>query len=68
MKKMNKEVQKIYEEALAKSYYLENFNKYWTEYFISKGIGLVPLDENLDEFYKQVRIASHKLYEKKLAS
>ena len=65
---MNKEVQKIYEEAVAKSYYLENFKMYWTEYFVSKGIELVPLNENLDEFYKQVRFASHKLYRKNRTS
>jgi len=62
MKKMNKEVQKIYDAAIEKSYYFEDKNAYWTGYFIGK-VEMAVTDEDMDLYLKKVQIASEKLYE-----
>ena len=65
MIKMNKEVQKIYDDAVANSYYFENKNAYWTGYFIGK-VNMAVTDEDIDKYFEKVQIASQKLYDKQL--
>jgi hypothetical protein len=67
MKKMNKEVKKIYDDAVRNSYYFENKNAYWTGYFMGK-VKMAVTDEDIVKFFEKVHIASQKLYEQKLAS
>lgn len=65
MKKMNKEVQKIYDEAIEQSYFMKKQKAYWTGYFIGK-VNMAVTDEDMDNYLEKVRFASQKLYEKNL--
>ena len=65
MKKMNKEVQKIYDEAIEQSYFMKKQKAYWTGYFIGK-VNIAVTDEGMDNYLEKVRFASQKLYEKNL--
>ena len=63
--KMNKDVQKIYDDAVDNSYYFENKNAYWTGYFIGK-VKMAVTDEDIEKYFEKVQIASQKLYEQRL--
>ncbi len=58
------EVEKIYEDAINNSYFLQSKNAYWTGYFMGK-VNMSVSDVSLDSFYAKVLIASQKLYDKR---
>jgi hypothetical protein len=62
---MNIEVQKIYDEAVAESYWFNNKNAYWTGYFIGR-VKMAVTDEDIEKYFDKVQIASQKLYEQRL--
>ncbi len=59
---MNKDVQKIYDDAVDKSYYSKKNSAYWTGYFIGK-VQMPVTDEDIDKYFEKVQIASQKLYD-----
>ena len=64
---MKKEIKKIYDNAIANSYFLRTKNAYWTGYFIGK-VNMSVSDVSLNKFYEKVKIASQKLYEMKVSA
>ena len=64
---MNKEIKRIYGDAIADSYFLKRKNAYWTGYFFGK-LDMSVSDKDLNKFYEKVKIASQKLYEMKVSA
>jgi len=64
---MNKEIKRIYGDAIADSYFLRTKNVYWTGYFFGK-VKMFVGDEDINKFYEKVMIASQKLYEMKVSA